>query len=160
MVAWQPRGLGPALSPLTTSGMALARPLLPRPRLASCDLVTRALRAGSWPSSVLCPRLRASSGASSASPATSGPPVSSPRAPRAESVHGSLGCSGSGLRRRLGHKFLSHQDQVSAGLAPGRPVPSWAGQRVPPLWVPSMAASVCPLSREEETAFLCRGGKV
>ena len=143
MVAWQPQGLCPALSPLTTSGMALARPLLPRPRLASCDLGTRALGASSWPSSVLCPRLRASSGASSASPATSGPPVCSPRAPRAESVHGSLGCSGSGLRGRLGPKFLSHQDQVRAVLAPGRPVPSWAGQRVPPLWVPSTVSEPC-----------------
>ena len=142
MVAWQPRGLGPALSPLTTSGMALARPLLPRPRLASCDLGTRALGASSWPSSVLCPRLRASSGASSASPATSGPPVCSPRAPRAESVHGFLGCSGSGLRGLLGHK-ISLQDQVRAVLAPGRPVPSWAGQRVPPLWVPSTVSEPC-----------------
>ena len=44
MVAWQCQGLGPALTPLTTSGMALECPLVSRPRHASCDLVTRALR--------------------------------------------------------------------------------------------------------------------
>ena len=43
MVAWQCQGLGPALTPLTTSGMALECPLVSRPRHASCDLVTRAL---------------------------------------------------------------------------------------------------------------------
>ena len=126
MVAWQCQGLGPALTPLTTSGMALECPLVSRPRHASCDLVTRALRDSSCPCSVCCPLLRACSGVSSVSAVTSGPPVCSPQAPQAESVPGSLGSSGSGLRRLLGHKFLLHQDQVRAVLAPGRPIPFWA----------------------------------
>ena len=126
MVARQGQGLGPALTPLTTSGMALECPLVSRPRHASCDLVTRALMDNSCPCSVCCPRLRACSGASSVSAVTSGPPVCSPQAPQAESVPGSLGCSGSGLRGLLGHKFLLHQDQVRAVLAPGRPIPFWA----------------------------------
>ena len=126
MVAWQCQGLGPALTPLTTSGMALERLLVSRPRHASCDLVTRALRDSSCPCSVHCPLLRACSGVSSVSAVTSGPPVCSPQAPQAESVPGSLGSSGSRLRRLLGHKFLLHQDQVRAVLAPGRPIPFWA----------------------------------
>ena len=77
-----------------------------------------------------------------------------PSEPQLGCVPRFLGSSGSGLRGRLGHKFLSHQDQVRAVLAPGRPVPSWAGQRVPPLWVPSTVSEPC---------FLCaspqpRGG--
>ena len=119
-------GPGPSSHPTNHLGMALERPLVSRPRHASCDLVTRALMDNSCPCSVRCPRLRACSGASSVSAVTSGPPVCSPQAPQAESVHGSLGSSGSGLRRLLGHKFLLHQDQVRAVLAPGRPIPFWA----------------------------------
>lgn len=140
MVAWQCQGLGPALTTLTTSGMALERPLVSRPRHASCDLVTRALRGQLLTCSVHCPRLRARSGASSVSAVTSGTPVCSPQAPKTESVHGSLGCSGSGLRGLLGHKFLLHRDQVRQCWPWGGPSPSGQDSRsllcVSPPWWP------------------------
>lgn len=93
-----------------------------------------------------------------------GAPVCSPEAPQAESVHVSLGCSGSGLRGLLGHRFLSHQDEVRAVLAPGRPVPFWAGERVPPLWVPSLVAGallpLCVPSAVRKRGLFSVGGKV
>lgn len=67
------------------------------------------------------------------------PPVCSPEAPQAESVHVSLGCSGSGLRGLPGHRFLSIR--MRSGQCWPRGGPSPPGQESgsllcgsPPWW--------------------------
>ena len=97
MVAWQCQGLGPALTPLTTSGMALECPLVSRPRHASCDLVTRALMDNSCPCSVRCPLFSTRPGAPSVSPKLRAI-MGSPQILRMNLSMDSMTAQGSGLR--------------------------------------------------------------
>lgn len=129
--AWQCQGQAPALTPLTSSGMALMRPWCPGPDTLLCPGEPGALRDSSCP----CPGhvLKGSSGPPPVSAVSLRLPCVLPGALRSSHAH-LLGCSGSGLRGLLGHRFLSiRMRSGQCWPQEARPL-SWAGEQVPPPW--------------------------